>query len=109
MCSMRSAGDNSDAARRRCPKTGSITTVSSAVTRRSELDVQKSRRRRTVPVAGRLAVNVMSLAIAAAVAGLGIAQVPEGLAMPDVRAGRLAQVLDPFVVDRTRLYLVFQS
>ena len=63
----------------------------------------------TVPVAGRLAVNVMSLAIVAAVAGLGIAQVPEGLAMPDVRAGRLVQVLDPFVVDRTGLYLVFPS
>jgi DNA-binding transcriptional LysR family regulator len=63
----------------------------------------------TVPVAGRLAVNVMSLAVAAAVAGLGVAQVAEGLAMPDVRAGRLPQVLDPFVVDRTGVYLVFPS
>jgi DNA-binding transcriptional LysR family regulator len=63
----------------------------------------------TVPVTGRLAVNVISLAVAAAVAGLGIAQVPEGLAISDVRAGRLVQVLDPFVVDRTGLYLVFPS
>ena len=62
-----------------------------------------------MPVAGRLAVNVMSLAVAAAVAGLGIAQVPEGLALPDLRAGRLVQVLDPFLVDRTGLYLVFPS
>ena len=51
----------------------------------------------------------MSLAIVAAVAGLGIAQVPEGLAMPDVRAGRLVPVLDPFVVDRAGVHLVFPS
>jgi DNA-binding transcriptional LysR family regulator len=50
----------------------------------------------TVPVAGRLAVNVMSLAVAAAVAGLGIAQAPEGLTIPDVKAGRLGRGLISF-------------
>ena len=63
----------------------------------------------TVPVAGRIAANVMSLAVAAAVAGLGIALVPEGLALQDLRAGRLVPVLAPFLVDPAGVYLVFPS
>jgi DNA-binding transcriptional LysR family regulator len=62
-----------------------------------------------VPVTGRICANVMSFCMHAAVAGLGIALLPEALARPDVAAGRLVSVLDDYVVDRGGLYLVFPS
>lgn len=63
----------------------------------------------TVQVEGRLAVNVMSLTVMAAIAGFGIAQIPESLVTPDLKAGRLVQVLAPFVPDPTGVYVVFPS
>lgn len=63
----------------------------------------------TVHVTGRVAVNVMSFCTAAAVAGLGIAQLPEVMAQPELAAGRLRTVLDDYPVDRGGIYLVFPS
>ncbi|MEO8883761.1 MAG: substrate binding domain-containing protein, partial [Devosia sp.] len=63
----------------------------------------------TVAVNGRFSANVMSFALTAAIAGLGIAQVPEGLALPDLKAARLVPVLEPFVLDGGALYVVFPS
>jgi DNA-binding transcriptional LysR family regulator len=63
----------------------------------------------TVHVTGRVAVNVMSFCTAAAVAGLGIAQLPEVMARPELAAGRLRTILDDHTVDRGGIYLVFPS
>lgn len=63
----------------------------------------------TVHVTARVAVNVMSFCTAAAVAGLGVAQLPEVMARPEIDAGRLRAVLDDYPVDRGGIYLVFPS
>jgi DNA-binding transcriptional LysR family regulator len=63
----------------------------------------------SIPVGGRVSVNVMSVVLEAALAGLGIAQVPEGLVETDVRAGRLVPVLDSFATEETGLYIVLPS
>jgi DNA-binding transcriptional LysR family regulator len=51
----------------------------------------------------------MSVVLEAALAGLGIAQVPEGLVEADVHAGRLVPVLDDFATEGTGLYIVLPS
>ena len=63
----------------------------------------------TIHLNARIAANVMSFCTAAAVAGLGIAQLPEALAEPHIAAGRLVTVLDDYVVERGGIYLVFPS
>lgn len=63
----------------------------------------------TVHLRARVAANVMSFCAAAAVAGLGIAQLPDALARPYIAAGRLVTVLDDYVVERGGIYLVFPS
>ncbi len=63
----------------------------------------------SVHVNGRVAANVMSFCILAAVAGLGIAQLPEPMARPEIEAGRLVAVLDGYPVERGGVYLVFPS
>jgi DNA-binding transcriptional LysR family regulator len=49
---------------------------------------------RPIAVAGRLTVNTPELAIRAALDGLGIAYVPEGVAAPFVRAGQLMRAFE---------------
>lgn len=63
----------------------------------------------TVHVNARIAANIMSFCSAAAVAGLGIAQLPDALAQPHIAAGRLVTVLDEYAVERGGIYLVFPS
>ncbi|MDB5540214.1 MAG: LysR family transcriptional regulator [Devosia sp.] len=63
----------------------------------------------TVPVKARICANVMSFCVVAAVAGLGIAQMPEGLARPEIAAGRLVTILDKYADDRGGIYLMFPS
>jgi len=63
----------------------------------------------TVPVHGRVAANVMSFCALAAAAGLGIAQLPEGLARPEIAAGRLVEILAAYRQDRGGVYLIFPS
>ena len=62
-----------------------------------------------VPVKARICANVMSLCVLAAVAGLGIAQLPEGLVRRDIEAGRLVPLLEGYAIDRSGIYLVFPS
>jgi DNA-binding transcriptional LysR family regulator len=62
-----------------------------------------------VPVKARICANVMSYCVLAAVAGLGVAQLPDGLVRREIEAGRLVAVLDEYAVDRSGIYLVFPS
>lgn len=64
---------------------------------------------RSVPVKGRIAVNVMAFAMRAAVAGLGIAHLPAALAARDIEAGRLKVVLPGFAAARGGVYAVYPS
>jgi DNA-binding transcriptional LysR family regulator len=63
----------------------------------------------SIAISGRVSTNVVSIALDAAVAGLGIALLPEAPARLEIAAGRLTEVLSPFVVDRGGLHLVFPS
>lgn len=63
----------------------------------------------TIPVNGRVAANVMSFCTLAAVAGLGVAQLPEGLARAEIAAGRLVEILSAYRQDRGGIYLLFPS
>jgi DNA-binding transcriptional LysR family regulator len=62
-----------------------------------------------IPVDARIAANVMSFCTLAAVAGLGVAQLPEGLARPEIAAGRLVAILEAYSPERGGIYLVFPS
>jgi DNA-binding transcriptional LysR family regulator len=61
---------------------------------------------RAVPVAGRLVVTSFAMAHAAALAGLGIAIFPEFAAAADVRRGRLRAVLDAWVVEVGKIWVL---
>ena len=63
----------------------------------------------TIPVRARVAANVMAFCTLAAVNGLGIAQLPEGLARPEIEAGRLVPLFEAYTVERGGIYLVFPS
>lgn len=65
--------------------------------------------RREVAVSGRIAVDGGRAALKAALAGLGIALLPTGLAADDVKAGRLLTVLPRYSVDGGGLYVVYPS
>jgi DNA-binding transcriptional LysR family regulator len=58
------------------------------------------------PVAGRLRFNSVAMTNAAALAGLGIALFPEFLCVADLRARRLAAVLDDWRIDAGAVWLV---
>ena len=63
----------------------------------------------TVAVSGRFAANEMQVAIAAAIAGYGVAQVPYQVAGAYVRDGRLRRVLDAYTTPVGGLYAVYPS
>ncbi|MFE0757921.1 LysR family transcriptional regulator [Inquilinus sp. NPDC058860] len=62
-----------------------------------------------VHMQGRVAVNSAQAALRAAVAGLGLALLPVGVAQDDLDAGRLQQVLKRYGVDSGGLYAVYAS
>ncbi|HEX6703804.1 MAG TPA: LysR family transcriptional regulator [Albitalea sp.] len=62
-----------------------------------------------VVVAGRFHANSAQVLVKAALAGLGIALLPEVMATPLLRENRLAQVLPGFGVEGVDLYLVYLS
>ncbi len=62
-----------------------------------------------VPVRGRLSVNVLGAAHRAALAGAGIAMMPDLEIGEDIRAGRLVQLLEAFQPPRMPLYLATLS
>lgn len=65
--------------------------------------------RSVVPIVPRLAVNSMTFAVKAAVAGLGIAIVPAPMVAADLDAGRLEQVLGNYRLPATGIYIVYPS
>ncbi|WP_028033205.1 LysR family transcriptional regulator [Chelativorans sp. J32] len=61
----------------------------------------------TVPVSGRIEANSPLAVRAAAVAGIGFAFVPDFIALPELRAGRLVTVLDDFITDGAGIFAVY--
>jgi DNA-binding transcriptional LysR family regulator len=63
----------------------------------------------TVTVSGHFAANEMQAVIAAAIAGYGIAQLPNRAAQASIRDGRLRRVLDAYTTPAGGLYAVYPS
>lgn len=63
----------------------------------------------TVPVTGRIAANMMELTLAAAIQGLGIAQLPVSVAAAAIRSGKLKRVLRRYAAAVGGLYAVYPS
>ncbi|MDK1489829.1 LysR family transcriptional regulator [Sinorhizobium sp. 7-81] len=63
----------------------------------------------TVTVAGRFAANEMQAVVAAAVAGYGIAQVPQRMAEGLIDGGQLRRVLHDYTTPAGGLYVVYPS
>lgn len=61
----------------------------------------------SVPVSGRIEANSPFAVRAAAVAGLGFAIIPDFIAEPDTRAGRLVTLLDDYLADGAGVYAVY--
>lgn len=61
----------------------------------------------TVPVKGPIEINSPHAVCAAAVAGLGIAAIPDFIARPDMDAGRLVPILDDRVIRDGGIYAVY--
>jgi DNA-binding transcriptional LysR family regulator len=64
---------------------------------------------REIAVTGRLTVNNCELALRAALDGLGIAYLPEGLAAPYLRTGQLMRVLESCVAGVEDHFLFYQG
>ena len=62
-----------------------------------------------IPVTGRVAVNTMHFALEAAVAGLGIAQLPLAFAESEIGNGRLTVVLERYSTAKGGFYAVYPS
>lgn len=63
----------------------------------------------TVVVAGRFAANEMQAVVAAALAGFGIAQLPQPMADGLINEGRLRRVLDGYTTPAGGLHVLFPS
>lgn len=74
-----------------------------------EWSLRSGRRSASVPVRGRYTVSTQELALDAARAGLGIANLAEFLVEEDVRRGALVSLLPGWTVPRGDLYLLYPS
>ena len=83
--------------------------VSPSTGRTSEWRFDENGKRRTVTPKGRLAVTSMEAAAASAAGGIGIAQVPEPVAMPELKAKRLKPVLLDQIAEGPTLTVVYPS
>jgi DNA-binding transcriptional LysR family regulator len=63
----------------------------------------------TVTVSGRFAANEMQAVFAAAIAGYGIAQLPDRLAETSLEDGRLRRILNDYTTPAGGLYVVYPS
>ena len=63
----------------------------------------------TVDLPGGIIVDEIALMVALAREGAGLAYVPDELVVPDVEAGRLERVLEPFLTPGPGLYLYFPA
>lgn len=62
-----------------------------------------------IEVSGRLRLNSIAMAHAAALAGAGIATMPSFICAEDVEVGRLVRILSDWVVDRKDIRIVYPS
>ncbi len=63
----------------------------------------------SIPVNGRVAGHNMRVVISAALAGLGVALIPDAVAHSDIKAKRLVRVLDQYAGPELGLYAVYPS
>ena len=71
--------------------------------------VERRGERVTVPVAGRYTVSSIALIRRAALAGLGVANLPQFVVEADLVAGRLVRLLPAWTADRGAVHLVYPS
>jgi DNA-binding transcriptional LysR family regulator len=62
-----------------------------------------------IAVAGPLIANDFPTLLAAAIKGVGLAQVPEPLAMDSIRTGELQSLLDPFAPTTPGIFLYYPN
>jgi DNA-binding transcriptional LysR family regulator len=72
-------------------------------------EFEKARRELRVRVEGQLIFNTTAQMLNAAVAGLGLAYVPEGMALPYISRGRLRRVLDDWCLPYPGYHLWYPS
>lgn len=72
-------------------------------------DFEKGNRDLKVPVEGQLAFNTTPQMIKAALAGFGLAYVPEDLVLPHIARGRLKRVLEDWCPPYSGYYLYYPS
>src|SRR6185436_19384504 len=63
----------------------------------------------SVPVTGRYGVSALKLVRSGALAGLGIANVPEFLVCDDVTAGRLVRLLPQWTIAKGAIHMVYPT
>jgi LysR family transcriptional regulator for bpeEF and oprC len=83
--------------------------ISPSTGRTADWSFEKDGKRATFTPRGNLAVTTPEAAVAAAVAGIGIAQVPEPLAFPPLSARRLRPVLLDWVASAPAIKVVYPS
>ena len=83
--------------------------LSPSTGRTSEWRFEVGGTRKTIVPKGRLGVTSMEAAATAAASGIGIAQVPEPVAMPELKAGRLKPVLLDEIAEGPTLTVVYPS
>lgn len=71
--------------------------------------LSSGRKKRNVTLAPRFHVNESSAAHRAALAGVGIAMLPEVICAPDVKAKRLVRVLDGYEGEAGGVYLLYRA
>jgi DNA-binding transcriptional LysR family regulator len=69
--------------------------------------LERKGKRLSVPITARYTVSSLPLVRSAAIAGLGVAHLPDFVVDPDLAAGRLVHVLPDWVADRGALQLVY--
>jgi DNA-binding transcriptional LysR family regulator len=72
-------------------------------------DFQRNGKTHPIAVGGRLTVNNPELALRAALDGLGMARIPQGIAEPFLRTGHLVRVLEGWSAAVERLYLFYHG
>lgn len=72
-------------------------------------EFEKGGRELRVRVEGQLACNTTAQMLSAAIAGLGLAYVPEGLAQPHLAKGRLKRVLEDWCLPYSGYHLFYPS
>lgn len=81
--------------------------IADGFARRAQWTFERGEDAQRIDVRGRLRLNSMTMAHAAALVGAGIASLPAFICAQDVREGRLARVLSDWVVDRSEIRILY--